>query len=85
MLSAISFAIPDSLNLQGRLTNTAGAVQAGNFNFTFQIYDSYTGGNMLYQTANRTITTDANGIYDIILQNLSGLNFSITRLLGTKL
>ena len=80
-LSAFAFAIPNSITLQGKLTNQAGAAQVGTNNFTFKIYDAYTGGNILYKF-NINITTDANGIYDIVLKNLSGLNFSDQYYLG---
>jgi len=38
LFSSIVFAIPNSLTLQGKLTNLAGASQAGAFNFSFKIY-----------------------------------------------
>jgi len=81
-LSGLVFAIPDSLTLQGKLTDLSGSSQEGTFNFTFKIYDAYTGGNALYQIINTSVTTDANGIYDIILHNLSSLNFSDQYYLG---
>ena len=81
-VSSIVYAIPDSLTLQGKLTNIAGAAQEGTFNFTFKIYDSFTEGTVLYQIINRSVKTDANGIYDVILKNLSGLNFSDQYFLG---
>ncbi|MBW2976489.1 hypothetical protein KY347_03520, partial [Candidatus Woesearchaeota archaeon] len=81
-LSISVFAIPDSLTLQGKLTDLSGASQAGTFNFTFRIYDAFTGGNVLWQDDDRNITTDANGIYDVILHNLSALNFSDQYYLG---
>src|SRR3989338_8642402 len=81
LLSSIAFAIPNSLTLQGKLTNLAGASQAGAFNFSFKIYDAYTGGNKLYESK-INLTTDANGIYDAVLQNLSILNFSDQYYLG---
>ncbi|MBI2659632.1 hypothetical protein HYX07_00545 [Candidatus Woesearchaeota archaeon] len=73
LLSTIAFAIPNSLTLQGKLTDLAGASQVGTFNFTFKIYDNVTGGNELWAVINQSVTTDANGIYDIIL---SGLNLT---------
>ncbi|MCH8004288.1 MAG: hypothetical protein IH934_06700, partial [Nanoarchaeota archaeon] len=82
LLSSLVFAIPDSLTLQGKLTDLSGSSQEGTFNFTFKIYDAYTGGNTLYQVINTSVTTDANGIYDIILYNLSSLNFSDQYYLG---
>src|SRR3989338_10972965 len=80
-LSSLVFAIPDSLTLQGKLTNLAGTSQVGTFNFSFRIYDAYTAGNKLYES-NINLTTDANGIYDVVLQNLSSLNFSDQYYLG---
>src|SRR3990167_6245859 len=76
LLSSIALAIPDSLTLQGKLTNLAGAAQEGTFNFTFRVYDSFTDGNMLLESVNMSVTTDSNGIYDVIVRNLSNLNFS---------
>jgi len=82
LLSSLVFAIPDSLTLQGKLTNLGGTAQVDTFNFSFKIYDSFTDGNTLYQVINRSVTTDVNGIYDIILYNLSSLNFSDQYYLG---
>ncbi|MBI2658548.1 LamG domain-containing protein [Candidatus Woesearchaeota archaeon] len=81
LLSTLAFAIPNSLTLQGKLTNVAGASQVGTFNFTFRIYDAATNGNVLYELANRNITTDANGIYDIILGQIN-LSFADQYYLG---
>src|SRR3989338_713077 len=88
----IAIAIPNTLTLQGKLTNAAGGVLSGSYTMVFRIYDipgfSYfnvsnqTGGdntaisnttyinytNILWED-NRTVTTDANGIYDVILSN----------------
>lgn len=73
LLSTLAFAIPNSLTIQGKLTNTAGTSQQGTFNFTFRIYDAAAGGNELWASANQSVTTDVNGIYDVIL---TGLNLS---------
>ncbi|MEK6950027.1 MAG: hypothetical protein AABX34_07425, partial [Nanoarchaeota archaeon] len=81
-LMAVS-AIPSTLTLQGKLTDQSGAAKASTkINFTFKIYDSFTGGNALWQDDDRNITTDANGIYDAILFNMSSLNFSDQYYLG---
>ena len=48
------FAIPDSLTLQGKLTNLGGAAQVGAINFSFKIYDireMLKEGCFLYQKA----------------------------------
>ena len=81
LLSTIAFAIPNSLTLQGKLTNIAGASQVGTFNFTFRIYDAATNGNILYELVNYSITTDANGIYDVILGKIN-LSFADQYYLG---
>ena len=73
ILSTIAFAIPNSLTLQGKLTSLAGVSQQGTFNFTFKIYDAATAGNVLWSVINQSVTTDANGVYDVIL---SGVNLS---------
>src|SRR3989338_896313 len=69
-LTGLVFALPNSLNLQGKLTSSSGALQTGTFNFTFRIYDDFTSGNLLYET-NVTSTTDSRGVYDIILENIN--------------
>ena len=81
LLSTFAFAIPNSLTLQGKLTNTGGASQVGTFNFTFAIYDNVTSGNRLWEMANYSITTDANGVYDVILGNIN-LSFADQYYLG---
>lgn len=80
-LSLIAYSIPNSLTLQGKLTNIAGASQQGTFNFTFAIYDAYTDGSRLWDSGNLSITTDANGVYDVILPNLN-LSFADQYYLG---
>ena len=81
LISSIAFAIPNSLTLQGKLTNAAGASISGTNNFTFRIYDAFTDGNVLWEKANFNITTDANGVYDVILQNIN-LSFADAYYLG---
>ena len=82
ILEAVS-AIPSTLTLQGKLTDQSGAAKASTkINFTFKMYDAFTNGNVLWQDDDRNITTDANGIYDVILYNLSALNFSDQYYLG---
>jgi len=83
LMAGIALGIPNSLTLQGKLTNQNGAAQASTkVNFTFKVYDSFTGGNTLYTKGNVNVSTDANGIYDIILDGLSSLNFSDQYYLG---
>jgi len=84
LLSTIAFAVPNSLTLQGKLTNLAGASQQGTYNFTFRIYDAPTSGNILWELPNFNITTDANGVYDVILNGLN-LSFADQYYLGITL
>ena len=81
LFSSFASAVPNSLTLQGKLTNNAGASQSGLFNFTFKIYDASTDGNLLWDSGNYSITTDANGVYDVILQNVN-LSFADQYYLG---
>ena len=81
LLSTVTFAIPNSITLQGKLTNANGVSQVGTFNFTFRIYDSYTNGNVLWELPDYNITTDANGVYDVILGNIN-LSFADAYYLG---
>src|SRR3989338_5164919 len=81
ILSSIAFAIPNSLTLQGKLTTSAGVSVSGTNNFTFAIYDNTTAGNRLWELGNTSITTDANGVYDVILQGIN-LSFADQYYLG---
>ena len=109
--SAVMANIPNTINLQGKLTNAAGSSLQGTYNFSFRIYNvseyslynrtenvstlnetsgsyynvtknvtyiNYT--NMLW-SYNTTITTDANGVYDVILKNIN-LSFDRQYYLG---
>src|SRR3989338_1386458 len=77
-------AAPNQITLQGKLTNSAGAATASTtVNVTFKIYDSFENGTQLW-TQETNITTDANGIYDIILKNMN-LSFADQYYLGITL
>ena len=72
LMSSIAFAIPQTLTLQGKLTNQAGASQSGTYNFAFKIYDNYSADvSAAVYSKNLSLTTDANGIYDVILNNVT--------------
>ena len=73
---------PNTINIQGKLTNPSGSLLTGTFNFTFRIYDSYTSGSKLYET-NVTLSTDARGVYDIILRDVN-ITFADQLYLGVK-
>jgi len=69
ILLQIAIATPNSMNIQGKLTDSSGLIKTGTFNFTFRIYDNFTSGNKLYET-NATATADSRGVYDVILENI---------------
>lgn len=69
-IAGVAIAVPNSMNIQGKLTSSSGTLQTGTFNFTFRIYDSFTSGNLLYEK-NTTATTDARGVYDVILKDIN--------------
>ncbi len=68
-------AIPDTLNIHGKLLNNGGSPQTGTFSMNFSIYDVASGGANIY-TQTQSVTTDENGIYTLILSGLTGVNFS---------
>lgn len=74
-------AIPDTLNIHGKLLNNGGSPQTGTFNMNFSIYDVASGGSNIY-TQTQSVTTDENGIYTLILSGLTGVNFSQQTYLG---
>jgi len=77
--------IPKTLNLQGKLRYQNGTVITGTHNFTFSIYDSYTGGTKLWEEM-QTVTVSSSGIYNVILgSNVSmDLDFDIPYYLEIK-
>ena len=75
----ITDAVPQTFNIHGKLSNSSGSMN-GTFQFTFNIYDSYTGGVSLWNSVRDVTITD--GIfYDVIL-DATGLNFSEQYYLG---
>jgi len=49
LITFIHAGIPDSIPLTGKLQNDSGYYD-GNMNFSFRIYDSFTGGTKLYES-----------------------------------
>lgn len=70
---SIAQAAPNTINYQGRLTDTNGVnMPDGQYNMKFRIYDAATGGTMVYlttfQMANRVTVT--NGQFNVQLPNI---------------
>lgn len=79
-----SHAIYDEMSAQGKLKNTStGDAMVGDFAFSFNIYDSFIGGSSLYEH-NETLTTDSNGIYNVILTSVD-LPFNVNYYLGINI
>ena len=81
VLVQLVIAVPQTFNVQGKLTNSGGSALSGTYIMNFTIYDNYTAGNNLWSSGNMSITTDSDGIYNLIL-NAIDLNFSEQYYLG---
>ena len=76
-------AIPQTFNINGKLTDSSGSALSGTYTFNFSIYDAATGGSLLWTNNGVSVTTDSNGIYSVILNSIN-LNFSAQYYLGIK-
>jgi len=76
-------AIPQTINLHGRLTNsTSGDALTETYNINFSIYNAYSTGTALYSKL-VSVTPASDGVYDVILDNVD-LSFSEQYYLGIK-
>ena len=70
LLSTLVFAsVPQTFNIQGRLTDSSGSVLSGNYNMSFGIYSVASGGSKLWEQ-NMTVAADSRGIYNVILSDV---------------
>ena len=70
LLSTFVFAsVPQTFNVQGRLTDDSGSVLFGSYDMSFGIYSVVSGGSKLWEQ-NMTIATDSRGIYNVILSDV---------------
>ncbi len=69
------FAIPQSHTINGRLTNANGVAVEGSQTMNLSIYDAYSGGNNLWTSGDKSVITDSNGVYNVVI-NPTGLNYS---------
>ncbi|MFZ1971190.1 MAG: hypothetical protein WAU65_03370, partial [Candidatus Nanoarchaeia archaeon] len=81
-LQFVYAAIPQTLGVHGKLTDSSGNALSGNYNIVFNIYNTLSGGTTLYQSA-QTITVNSDGTYDAILNNIN-LTFNQSYFLGIK-
>src|SRR3989338_6380334 len=64
-LAFLVSAIPQTFNINGKLTDSNGVALAGDYNFNFSIYNNATGGTYLWNSGVLSVTTDSNGIYHV--------------------
>lgn len=71
--AGIASAIPQLINYQGYLTDSAGVpVPDGTYNLVFRIWDAETGGSQLWSEDHPAVDV-TNGLFNIILGNVSPL------------
>jgi len=75
-------AIPQTISIQGKLTNSSNNALSGTYNMIFKIYNVSTGGSALY-SASQSLNTDSNGIYNAILNDIN-LTFTEQYFLGIQ-
>ena len=64
-LAFLVSAIPQTFNINGKLTDSNGVALSGDYNFNFSIYNNATGGTYLWNSGVLSVTTDSNGIYHV--------------------
>src|SRR3989344_8920455 len=82
-ITGIALAIPQTFNINGKLTDTSNTPLSGTYTFNFSIYSAATGGSYLWNSGAMSVTTDSNGIYNVVLNSVN-LNFSAQYYLGIK-
>ncbi len=75
--------VPSLINYQGRLTDANGAAVTGNKNFSINIFDAATGGNLLYSETIGAVTLDSNGVYSFQFGSAGTSNKQVTETIGT--
>ena len=75
--------VPSLINYQGRLTDANGAAVTGNKNFSLNIFDASTGGNLLYSETIGAVTLDSNGVYSFQFGSSGTSNKQVTETIGT--
>lgn len=78
MILPYAFAIPNFLNVQGKLTNINDEPRTGEFNFTFSLYNQSSGGTLYWQETKKLNTT-GNGFWSTLLGSSTSLNLTFDR------
>ena len=80
LLIPLTLAIPENLNVNGRLTDSSGTSLSGTYSMNFSIYNASSGGTALWNLT-KNVMTDSNGVFSTILTDVN-LNFSQNYYLG---
>ena len=82
-LVGIASAVPQTFNVNGKLTFTNGTVMTGTYSMTFRLYEAYTGGSAVWDNIGTSVTTDSSGIYHVILTDVN-VSDSVQYYLGVE-
>ncbi len=77
LFSAASMAIPNLLNVQGKLTNINDEPLAGEYTFIFKMYNAETGGLPLWQETKK-LNTSSQGLFATLLGSVTVLNLTFS-------
>ncbi len=56
-LAGLVSAVPQAINIEGKLKDDSGNVLSGKYSINFSIYDAYTSGNLLWNSY--SVTTES--------------------------
>jgi len=64
---AVNAQVPQFINYQGKLKDASGTPLTGVYDFRMRIYDSLTGGNLLYGDEHTAVTVKSGGIFNVAI------------------
>ncbi|MFA6169379.1 MAG: hypothetical protein WC772_01230 [Candidatus Margulisiibacteriota bacterium] len=67
------FSIPNLLSFEGRLTDTAGTPVTASTTVQISIYDSLSGGSLIWGPESHTVTPDNQGVFSVLLGETTAL------------
>ena len=73
LATCVYAAVPHLIRFQGKVTDKAGAPLNGAYNITFRIYNSQTGGTLLWSETQSAVPVN-NGIFTALLGNVAALD-----------
>ena len=76
VLSFLNYAqVPQMINYQGLLSDASGTALNGSYSIEFKIYDSPTGGTVLWSETQTVIVVD--GLFDVLLGSVTPIPYSV--------